>query len=521
MTDGPRRPGLALALLALAQLIFSLDLNIVYVALPEIGDDLGFTAQSQQWVIHAYVVFAGGFLLLGGRAADLLGRRRVFVAALAVYAASSLAGGLATAPGVIIAARAVQGLGGALLLPSTLSLIGTLFEEGPRRNRALAVWGGAGASGLTVGALLGGVLTQAYGWPAVFFVNVPLAAGVAVAALAVIPKDRRAEERRRFDLPGALTVTGGVTLLVFGLVQGPEAGWSSAAVVAAFVLAAVLLGVFAAVEARGRDPLMPPRLLRNRSLAVGVASTFVYMATFGALPYFLTVLFQNVHRFSALETGLAFLVPSAAIAAGTQIGGRMAGALGTRRTLVVGFVGGVAGTAALAAGFALDAAFLTTVPGLVVSGVGQGIAWTAMWIAASTGVAPREQGVANGMASTALNLGNAIGLAVLTAVANAGTGGLSGVPLRAAVADGGRTAVLLATAGMAVGAFVALALPRSGGRVGRADHSGVPVVARVLVVLGTLVVLGVLVASVVAGAWDVLGVPGAEGGAGRAGRAGV
>ncbi|MER6810535.1 MFS transporter [Spirillospora sp. NPDC000708] len=457
-----RRTGGSLALLALAQLIFSLDLNIVYVALPDIGADLGFSGQTQQWVISAYVVLAGGFLLLGGRAADLLGRRRTFVAALTVYALSSLAGGLAGAPGVIIAARAVQGIGGALLLPSTLSLLNTLFEEGPRRNRALAVWGGAGASGLTIGALLGGVLTQAFGWPAVFFVNVPLAGLVAVAALFLIPDDRRGavRERRRFDLPGALTVTGGATLLVFGLVQGPETGWTDPPIIGAFAAAAVLLAAFAVIEARGADPLMPFGLLRNRSLVVGVATTFVFMGTFGALPYFLTVLFQNVHGFSALETGLAFLVPSVAIATGTQLGERMVGRFGTRRTLVVGFAAGVAGTALLAAGFDVDAAFLTTVPGLVVSGVGQGLVWTAMWIAASTGVAPERQGVANGMASTALNLGNAIGLAVLTAVANAGTGGRTGDLLRAAIADGGRTAVLLAAAGMAAGMLVALALHR-------------------------------------------------------------
>ncbi|QKW33774.1 MFS transporter [Actinomadura sp. NAK00032] len=473
-----RRLGWSLALLALAQLIFSLDLNIVYVALPDIGADLGFSEQTRQWVVSAYVVLAGGFLLLGGRAADLLGRRRMFVTALTVYALSSLAGGLAGTPGLIVAARAVQGIGGALLLPATLSLIGTLFEEGPRRNRALAVWGGAGASGLTVGALLGGVLTQAFGWPAVFFVNVPLAGFVAVAALLVIPDDRRGAPRvrRSFDLPGALAVTGGATLLVFGLVQGPETGWTSPLIIGSFVLAAVLLAAFAAVEAHGADPLLPPGLLRNRSLVVGVAVTFVYMGTFGALPYFLTTLFQDVHRFSALETGLAFLVPSAAIAAGTQFGGRMAGRLGTRRTLVAGFAAGAAGTVLLAPGFALGAAFLTTVPGLVVSGVAQGVVWTAMWIAASTGVASERQGVANGMASTALNLGNAIGLAALAAVANAGTAGRTGDVLRAAIADGGRLAVLLAAAGMVAGIVVAAALRRAAGEAerGRAPAERVP-----------------------------------------------
>ncbi|MFI6519133.1 MFS transporter [Spirillospora sp. NPDC050679] len=453
-----RRLGPTLALLALAQLIYALDLNIVFVALPEIGSDLGFPGQTQQLVVSAYVVFAGGFLLFGGRAADLLGRRRVFVLALALYAVSSLAGGLAEQPGVIIAARAVQGVGGALLLPATLSLINTLFAEGPQRNRALAVWGGAGASGLTIGALLGGVLTERFGWPAVFFVNVPLAGLVALAALAVIPRDPARTERRRFDLPGAFSVTAGSTALVFGLVEGPELGWGDPLVVGALVLALVLLAAFGIVEARSADPLMPFRLFRNRHLTVGMAVTFIYMATFGVLPYFLTVLMQSVHGYSALQTGLAFLIPSLAIAAGTQAGERLATRTGTRGTLLIGFAIGAVGTAVLAFGFDADAGYGALVPGLVVSGVGQGIVWTAMWIAAATGTPDHEQGVANGIASTALNIGNAIGLAVFTVIADLGTEGRTGQALRAATADGEFLVVLLTAAGMVAGLLVTLTL---------------------------------------------------------------
>ncbi|MGW7081702.1 MFS transporter [Streptomyces sp. NPDC054866] len=458
--SGPQRLGWSLALLALAQLIFSLDLNIVFVALPDIGADLGFPGQTQQLVVSAYVVLAGGFLLLGGRAADLFGRRRVFILALTIYAVSSLAGGLAESPAVIIAARAVQGIGGALLLPSTLSLINTLFEEGPKRNKALAVWGGAGASGLTVGALLGGILTESFGWPAVFYVNVPLAGAVALAALVVIPRDAQPTEKRKFDLPGALTATGGSTLLVFALVEGPEMGWTSATVIAAFVAAVVLLVAFAGIEARSKDPLMPFRLFRNRNLSVGMTVTFLYMATFGTLPYFLTVLMQNVHGYSALQTGLAFLVPSVAIATGTQLGERLTTRLGTRTTLIAGFIIGAVGTAILALGFDAEATYLTALPGLILSGVGQGIVWTGMWIAASTGVAPNEQGIANGMASTTLNIGNAIGLAILTVIADAGTGGKAGDALKEATADGEFVVVLLTAAGMLLGLLITLSLPR-------------------------------------------------------------
>ncbi|MGV9534335.1 MFS transporter [Streptosporangium sandarakinum] len=449
-----------LGLLALAQLIYALDLNIVFVALPRIGADLGFPGQTQQLVVSAYVVFAGGFLLFGGRAADLLGRRRIFVIALILYAVSSLAGGLATGPAVIIAARAVQGIGGALLLPSTLALLNGLFAEGPQRNRALAVWGGAGASGLTIGALLGGLLTQHFGWPSVFFVNVPLAGLVALAALAVIPRDPAGRERRRFDIPGALSVTAGSTLLVFALVEGPELGWGSPLVIGAFVLAAALLVVFALVEARSADPLMPFRLFRNRSLTVGMLVTFVYMATFGVLPYFLTVLLQSVHGYSALQSGLAFLIPSLAIAAGTQGGERLATRIGTRATLLIGFAVGVPGTAILALGFDAGAGYGLLVPGLIVSGLGQGVVWTAMWIAAATGTAPHEQGVANGVASTTLNIGNAIGLAVFTVIAEFGTEGRTGQALRAATADGGFLVVLLTAAAMIIGLLITLTLPR-------------------------------------------------------------
>ncbi|MEU4843060.1 MFS transporter [Nocardia testacea] len=452
---GPRL-GWALTLLALAQLIYALDLNIVFVALPEIGSALGFPGQTQQLVVSAYVVFAGGFLLFGGRAADLLGRRRMFLLALGLYGISSLAGGLASDPVVIIVARAVQGIGGALLLPSTLSLINTLFEEGPKRNRALAVWGGAGASGLTIGALLGGVLTENFGWPAVFFVNVPLTAVVALGTLVAIPRDRAGVQRRPFDFPGAVCVTCGSTLLVFALVEGPEMGWGSAAVLSAFVLSVLLLASFAVVEVRSADPLLPFVMFRNRHLSIGMTVTFIYMATFGVLPYFLTVLMQNVHGYNALQTGLAFLVPSVAIAAGTQLGERMATRFGVRPTLLLGFGVGAVGTLIMAFGFAATAGYGALVPGLIVSGVGQGIVWTAMWITAATGTPGHEQGVANGIASTALNLGNAIGLAIFTVVAEFGTDGKSGTALTVATANGERLVVLLTAAGMVVGLLITL-----------------------------------------------------------------
>ncbi|MCX5407850.1 MFS transporter [Streptomyces sp. NBC_00335] len=456
---GTPRLGWILALLAFAQLIISLDFNIVYVALPEIGEELGFTDQSLQWVVSAYAVLFGGFLLLGGRAADLLGKRNMFALALGLYAVSSLVGGFAGNPETMIAVRAVQGLGGALLFPATLSLINTLFAEGKERNKALAIWGGAGASGLTLGSLLGGVLTGAFGWASVFFVNVPLAGIVLIAALAVMPRDTKATERRSFDLPGAITATLGVTLLVYVLVQGPESGWASAEIIVSAVVAVALLALFAFIEAKSKDPLMPLRLFGNRSLAVGMAVTFIFMGTFSSLPYFLTVLFQSVHGFTALETGLAFLVPSLSIAAGTQIGERMATRTATRTTLVTGLVVGAIGTAVLAYSISADAGYASVVPGLVIAGIGQGITWTGMWIAAASGVAPHEQGIASGMASTTQQIGGAVGLAILIAIANAHIDGLAGDALKTSMADGTQTAVYIAAAGILLGALISLALP--------------------------------------------------------------
>ncbi|MEU8136807.1 MFS transporter [Streptodolium elevatio] len=457
----PRHLGWALAVLAFAQLIIAVDYNIVFVALPEIGTELGFSEQSLQWVISGYAVAFGGFLLLGGRTADLFGRRSVLITALGLYAGASVLGGLAVNPGMMVGARAVQGIGGALLFPATLSLVNTLFAEGPERNRALAVWGGAGASGLSLGALFGGVLTSWFGWASVFFVNVPLAALVIAGAFAFIPRDRMSGPRRSFDLPGALTATAGITLLVYVLVEAPAAGWTSATILVSAALAVVLLAGFAFIESRTADPLMPLRLFRNRSLAAATMITFVFMGTFGAIPYFLTILWQEVQGLSALQTGFAFLVPAVAIFAGTQIGERMTTRAGLRPALLSGFVLGAIGTAVLAMGVTADGSYGVLVPGLVVMGVGQGIAWTAMWIAAASGVDASEQGVASGMASTASQVGAAVGLAIFVAIANADTDGLTGTQLEHAVADGQQGTLYLVAAALLLGAVAALTFKRT------------------------------------------------------------
>ncbi|MGI5170656.1 MFS transporter [Spirillospora sp. CA-253888] len=426
MTTSPRRTGPLLALLAFAQFISAIDYNIVYVALPMIGREVGFDAHSLQWVVSAYAVAYGGFLLLGGRAADLLGRRRMFATALALYGVSSLAGGLAADPGLLVAARAVQGLGGALLLPATLSLINTTFAEGAPRNRALAVWGGAGAVGLALGSLLGGVLTEYLGWESVFFVNVPLALGAAAAAFSLVPKDAPRQSGRGFDLAGALTATVGFTALVLGVVQGPEAGWTSPQTLVALLGGLVLIGAFLAVEARTRRPLMPLGLLGNRSLVTAMGITFIFMGTFGAQYYFFTVYLQNVHGYSAMATGLAFLPAALTAMVGTKASERMLGRVGMRPTIVTGMVLGAAGMTLLALAMSPTGGYPALLPGVVLLSLGQGLAWTAMFAAASAGVAPHHQGIASAMASTTQQIGGAVGLALLVAVSSAA--GTAGTP---------------------------------------------------------------------------------------------
>ncbi|MGU1064780.1 MFS transporter [Pseudomonas aeruginosa] len=386
-----------LALLACAQLIIALDATIVFVALPEISRALDFSAQRLQWVVSAYTVAFGGFLLLGGRATDLLGRRRMYVLGQSLYALASLAGGLAQSELPLILARAVQGLGGALLFPATLALIGNHFAEGPARNRALAIWSIASAFGLALGSALGGALTELFGWASIFLVNVPLAGAAALLALRLIPADARRQRGRRFDLAGALTVTAGATLLVFALVQGPESGWDAPSVRFGLYLSVPLLLAFLAIEHYSRDPLMPLRLLARH---------------------------------------------------------------GARATLVAGLLLGALGLGLLAACLPLGRGFLALLPAIVILSVGQGMTWTAMWVSAASGVDPAEQGVASGMASMTQQIGGALGLALLVALANAQVRGADAASLLASQARGIEWVTALSALLALCGAALALRLRR-------------------------------------------------------------
>jgi hypothetical protein len=425
-----------LVLLSFAMLLVSLDQYIVVVALPEIARDLGYSTQTLQSVVSAYAIASSGFLLFGGRASDLLGRRRVLVVGLFLYFAASLAGGLATSPVQQLVARALQGLGGALVFPSTLAIINVRFPEGVERNQALGIWAGAGAAGLVIGVLLGGALTSFFGWRSVFLVNVPLAGAALVAVLWLIEKDGRIDRSRAFDLPGAVTVTAAISLLVIALVEGPNFGWLSPWTIS-LILAGVAFGVvFIVIERRSVDPLLPLGMLRNPWLRLGLLAATLFMASFGALLYFLSLLFQNVFGYGALETGFAFLLPTAVVVTASAMAARVVTALGLRWTMIGALAIGAGG--ALAIGFAIrpEASYLALVPGLIAVSIGDGAMFTAMFIAAGMGIPDRQQGVASGIVATGSGVGAAVGLAVLVLIANAGTGGLAGEELRIAAAHG-------------------------------------------------------------------------------------
>jgi MFS family permease len=455
-TLGWNRETGTLALLSFAMLIVSLDQYIVVVALPNIAHDLGYSARTLQSVISAYAVASAGFLLFGGRAADLLGRRRILVTGLGLYAGAALAGGLATGPGMLLGARAFQGLGGALVFPTTLALINTTFAEGRMRNRALGIWGGAGAAGLVIGVLLGGLLTQAFGWEAVFLVNVALAGPALLLAFVLIPPDGGRDKGRKFDLPGALSVTLGVTLVVFALIQGPGLGWLSPGILVSAVAGLLLIGAFVIIERRSYDPLVPPRLLSNRNLITGVVIAFMFMATFGSVLYFLSIYFQEILGYDALQTGVGFLIPTAVVVAGSTTAGQMVTRFGLRRTLVAALSIGAVGAVALGIAISPSGSYIELIPGLIALSIGDGVIFTTMFIAAATGISDREQGIASGVASTGSGVGAAVGLAILVLIATAGLGDLSGAQLRTATADGISTALFVVAGGIVVTLFVAL-----------------------------------------------------------------
>jgi EmrB/QacA subfamily drug resistance transporter len=450
---------LALALLAAAQFVVILDASIVNVALPSIGADLNFSQENLSWVVNAYVLVFGGFLLLGGRLADLLGRRRLFMIGLVLFAFASLAGGLAQNEAQLIIARAVQGLGGALLSPAALSLVTVLFEEGADRNKAMGVWGAVAGSGGAVGVLLGGMLTEWAGWEWVLFVNVPV--GIIAAALAprLLPESRT--EGRHFDFAGAISVTAGLSLLVYALVDANDAGWGSAQTLGLGALAFALIGAFYVIERRSKAPLMPfPGIFRIRTITgINVSAVLIAAALFSMF-FFISLYMQQVLGYSALEAGLAYLPLAVGIIVTAGATAGLVTRFGFKPVLVVGLFVTAAGllwfTQVDAGG-----SYLSDLLGpMMLAAVGLGLAFVSMTVAAVSGVETHEAGLASGLINTSQQIGGALGLAILATIANARTDDAvaSGTALPSALTEGFQAAFAVGAGFAIAGAVLAMIL---------------------------------------------------------------
>jgi len=420
-SDYQARRWTALILLCVAQFIVVLDASIVNVALPSIGRGLHFSEQNLPWVVNAYLIAFGGFLLLGGRAADLLGRRRVFMAGLALVALSSLAAGFATTQGQLIAARAAQGLGAAITSPAALSIVTTLFHDGAERNKALGAWGAVAGSAGAVGVLLGGILTAGLGWEWVLWVNVPVSLIALAFTPGLIPESRSDAATRHFDAAGAVTITAGLSLLAYVLLDAASAGWGSSKIVSLLVASGLLLAAFVAIELRSKAPLVPFRIFRIRTVTGANVVGLLLGASLFSMFFFITLYMQQVLHYSPIHAGLSYLPLSVTIVLAAGIGGQLVTRVGFKPVLAVGM-------ASIAVGLlwfsriSVGGSFLADILGpSLLAALGLGLGFVTSTIAAVTGVEGREQGLASGLINTSQQIGGALGLAILSAIATSRT----------------------------------------------------------------------------------------------------
>ncbi|HWF49390.1 MAG TPA: MFS transporter [Solirubrobacteraceae bacterium] len=420
--DTPRAKNLALLLLAMTQFVIVIDASIVNVALPSIGSHLHFSRDDLSWVVNAYTLTFGGFLLLGGRMADLLGRRRMFMIGLILFSLASLGGGLAQSEGWLIAARAIQGLGAALVSPAALSILTTTFSEGAERNRALGIWGAVAGAGGAVGVLLGGILTSGLNWRWVLFVNVPIGIAAAVMAPRLLPESRSESESRTFDIPGAVTVTAGLALLVYGVVQAVNDGWGSSATLLRLAGAAVLLAAFLIIELRSRHPIMPFSIFRLRTLrGANIVGLLIGMALFSMF-FFISLYLQDVLHYSAIKTGLSYLPLALGIIISAGGASVLVTRFGFKPVLIFGLLLIAGGLLWYSRVHAPGGSYLSDVLGpSLLAAFGLGFAFVPVTIAAVTGTDPHEAGLASGLINTSQQVGGALGLAILATVANSRT----------------------------------------------------------------------------------------------------
>jgi EmrB/QacA subfamily drug resistance transporter len=476
MVEATQRKWLALALLATVQFMVVLDIAIVNVALPSIQVDLGFSQENLQWVISAYALLFGGFLLLGGRAADLLGRRRLFIAGIVVFTVASLLSGLAWSDDALVAARALQGLGAAIISPAALSILTTTFAEGRERNAALGVWGAVGAFGAVAGVLLGGVLTDWLSWEWIFYVNVP----VGIAALVLTPlllAESRDAHVKSFDAPGAVLVTGGLVTLVYAITQANDYGWSSIETAGLFAGAGALLAAFVAWELRASEPLIPFSIFRLRTVtAANVAGLILGTAMF-AMFLMLTLYMQQVLQYSAMKTGVAYLAVAGTAIVWSGVAAQLVNRIGVKPVLATGMtlmtVGLVYFTQVSVGGSYVG----DLLPGFLVIAAGMGFSFVPISIAALAGVQPAEAGLASGLINTSQQIGGALGIAALSALATSTTEDAvsSGTPLPNALTDGFEAAFIGGAFVALAGIVVALVLVRRRDLEAPAEHIPEPV----------------------------------------------
>jgi EmrB/QacA subfamily drug resistance transporter len=461
-TSAERRRWIALILLCAAQFVVVLDASIVNVALPSIGRALHFSEENLQWVVNAYVLVFGGFLLLGGRMADLLGRRRVFMGGLVLFGLASLAGGLATSDTMLIAARAVQGLGGAILSPAALSIVTTTFEEGSDRNRALGIWGAVAGSGGAAGVLLGGVLTDSAGWEWVFFVNTPITFAAALIAPRLIEESRSEADVRHFDTAGAVTVTAGLSILVYAMVDATNAGWGSTQTIGLLALAVALLVAFVVIELRSRAPLVPFRIFRSRSISGANVTGLLIGASLFSMFFFISLYMQQVLGYSPLKAGVSYLPLAVTIIVSAGIASQLVNRFGFKPILVAG-MGLVAIGLLMFSGVSPHGNYAADVlPASLVAAAGLGFSFVPVTIAAVSGVRDDDAGLASGLINTSQQVGGALGLAVLSTIAISRTddltAGTHAPPTAGALTEGFQSA-FTAGAGFAIlGIVLALLL---------------------------------------------------------------
>ena len=415
------RKWLALAIICVAQFMVILDVSIVNVALPSIQRGLHFSEQNLLWVLNAYALFFGGFLMLGGRVADKLGRRRVFVTGVALFTLASLFCGLATSSGWLVTARAVQGLGAAILSPAALSILTVTFNEGPERNKALSIWGAIAGAGGAFGVLLGGILTQEIGWQWIFYVNVPIGSLVVLATFFILTPSLSEDEKRGFDIPGAITLTASLVLMVFALVKSTSWGWASVNTIGTLAVALILLVAFILIEQRTTAPLVPLSIFGNRSLSVSNLVSLALGASIFSMFYFLSLYMQQVLGYSALRTGVGYLTIAFAIIIAAGAAQALVARLGVRNVMTVGMVLASGGLVYFTQISPHGTYLGTLLPGFLLAGVGLGLSFVPVTIGAVSGVTPDEAGVASGLITTTQQIGGALGVAVLSTIAVSAT----------------------------------------------------------------------------------------------------